>query len=480
MDQWVPIGKQLPDGTAIRRLISQGDGWQIYVTSKPARVLFATPELAAVWFDADLIISDIFTDFEIAKKSLLMLESPLHARLEPVLPPNQPDTKAEAYAFAASFKNSRDIDSGIDVTNAIFVEQYSRLLPFANQASTMPEDVLLGVWLTGGVEISCKDFRKLAKLTSWMKVTDLADILRAAGMPAPAELALMSAGRVDGPAVEDTTLNRAVDQSAEPFRLPGRPYLEQFFHDHVIDIVENPEKYTAMGISFPSAVILHGPPGCGKTFAVNKLTDYLGWPRYAIDSSSIGSPYIHETSKKIGETFDSAIENAPSVIVIDEMEAFLTDRQSAGGHGTHRVEEVAEFLRKIPEAIDNNVLVVAMTNLIDVIDPAILRRGRFDHVVEVGMPSEVEAQLLLISLVERLPLAEGVSLEAMARALAGRPLSDVAFSIREASRLAARGRKEQIDQECINAAMASIDRKEEKQSRPIGFVWGDDEGSDGY
>jgi hypothetical protein len=479
MDQWIPIGQQLSDGTGIMRLASQGGGWQIYVTSKPSRVLFATRELAATWFDADLINPDIFTEFEIGKKNLLMLESPAHARLEPVLPPNQPDSKAEAYAFAASFKSSRNIDPGIDVTNAIFVEQYSRLLPTSNQASTMPEDILLGVWLTGGVEISCKDFRKLVRLTSWMKATDLADILRAAGMPAPTELRLVSAGPIDGPAVEGITQPQVIDQSKESFRLPGRPYLEQFFHDHIIDIVENSEKYAAMGISFPSAVILHGPPGCGKTFAVNKLADYLGWPRYAIDSSSIGSPYIHETSKKIGETFDSAIENAPSIIVIDEMEAFLTDRQSAGG-GTHRVEEVAEFLRKIPEAINNNVLVIAMTNLIGTIDPAILRRGRFDHVIEVGMPSEVDVKLLLASLVERLPLVEGVSLETMARALAGRPLSDVAFTIREASRLAARGRKEQIDQECIDTAMASIDRKEKKKSRPIGFVWGDDENSDGY
>jgi|TARA_R100000049_G_C1956334_1_gene112246 Cdc6-like AAA superfamily ATPase len=475
MDQWVPIGHELFGGATIRRLVSQGAGWQIYVTSKPSRVLFATQELASTWFDANLIVPDLFTKIEIGKKLLLLLDSPPHVRLEPVLPPNQPDSKAEAYAFAAALQQTRDIDPGIDVANAIFVEQYSRLLPTADQAPSMPDDILLGSWLTGGVEVSCNEFRALAGLTSWMKAPDLADIIRASGMSAPAELRLVTTREAEETSVAAMANKPAATENKPPFSLPGRPYLEQFFRDHIIDIVENSEKYAAMGISFPSGVILHGPPGCGKTFAVDELADYLGWPRYAVDSSSIGSPYIHETSKKIGETFDSAIQHAPSIIVIDEMEAFLTDRQSAGSHGTHRVEEVAEFLRKIPEAIDNHVLVVAMTNLIDIIDPAILRRGRFDHVIEVSMPSEEEVQLLLTSLVERLPLVKGISLETMARALAGRPLSDAAFSIREASRLAARDRKEQIDQECIDTAMVSIERKEQKQSPPIGFVWDDQE-----
>lgn len=169
------------------------------------------------------------------------------------------------------------------------------------------------------------------------------------------------------------------------FNLPGREALEDFFNEHVVDIIFNPERYRTMGIDFPSAIILHGPPGCGKTFAVDRLVEFIGWPSYAIDSNSVGSPYIHETSKKISEVFDKALDNAPSVVVIDEMEAFLTDRRSGSSSGLHHVEEVAEFLRRIPEAISNRVLVIGMTNMIDMIDPAILRRGRFDHVIEVGM-----------------------------------------------------------------------------------------------
>ncbi|MBV5300638.1 MAG: AAA family ATPase [Methylococcales bacterium] len=120
---------------------------------------------------------------------------------------------------------------------------------------------------------------------------------------------------------------------------------------------------------------------CGKTFAVERLVDFLGWACFQIDASSVASPYIHETSKKVADVFDQAMNNAPSVLVIDEMEAFLADREMGSGH--HRVEEVAEFLRRIPEATKNQVLIIGMTNRIEMIDPAILRRGRFDHIIKV-------------------------------------------------------------------------------------------------
>lgn len=99
-----------------------------------------------------------------------------------------------------------------------------------------------------------------------------------------------------------------------------------------------------MGIGFPAAIVLHGPPGCGKTFAVDRLSEFFGWPTYHIDSGTIGSPYIHDTSRKIAEVFETAISNAPSMLIIDEMEAFLTERGSSKLSGQHHLEEVAEFL----------------------------------------------------------------------------------------------------------------------------------------
>lgn len=142
-----------------------------------------------------------------------------------------------------------------------------------------------------------------------------------------------------------------------------------------------------------------------KTFAVERLIEFFGWPSFHIDASSVASPYIHETSKKVAEVFTQAMQHAPSVLVIDEMEAFLADREIGSGH--HRVEEVAEFLRRIPEATKQDVLIIAMTNRIDMIDPAILRRGRFDHVIKVDYASEMEVMSLLENLLSDLSQGDG-------------------------------------------------------------------------
>ena len=211
-----------------------------------------------------------------------------------------------------------------------------------------------------------------------------------------------------------------------------------------------------MGISFPGATVLHGPPGCGKTYAVEQLAQYLGWPRFDIDSQSIGSPYIHETSRKISEIFQQAIEAAPSVLVIDEMEAFLSERGNALTSGLHHAEEVAEFLRRIPEAVSKGVLIFAMTNMVDMIDPAILRRGRFDHVIEVKMPSADEISALLRAKFQELPVDETVQVPVIAGVLDGHPMSDVVFVLREAGRLAVKSGLAAMSQACFLQAMEQL------------------------
>src|SRR3546814_9521295 len=112
--------------------------------------------------------------------------------------------------------------------------------------------------------------------------------------------------------------------------------------------------------------------------------------------------FIHETGKKIAEAFEQAVNVSPAVVVIDEIDAFRAARDSSAG-GQHRVEEVAEFLRSIPKAAENKVLVIGMTNRLDSLDPAVVRRGRFDHILEVGMPSEIEVNSLLTAKLADIP-----------------------------------------------------------------------------
>jgi len=261
------------------------------------------------------------------------------------------------------------------------------------------------------------------------------------------------------------------DEPAEhrQFRLSGRSALTAFFNEHVIDIVENEDRYKALGIDFPTSIVLHGPPGCGKTFAVERLVEYLDWPIFYVDSNSVGSPYIHETSRKVGGIFDKAMDAAPSMIVIDEMESYLSDRQLHESTGLHHVEEVAEFLRRIPEANKHRVLVIGMTNRLEMIDSAILRRGRFDHIVEVGMPSAEEVSGLVESLLQKVPVEGELGTDEVVRSLTGRALSDAAFVVREAARLAARAGKSVLDEASLRAALASLPPQEAKKQQ-MGFI----------
>jgi len=482
-DLWLPKGFELSDGSKVRSLLFSGENWQIFDTSGTDNILLARIELVQKWSNTGFLDEALFREVTFGTASFRCLSSQKKYMLAPVEGGKSPESKVDALAFSFALKDSRKLSEDVSFHDAVYVEQYSRLLPTWTLKPHVADEVVLGTWLTGGVVISTDSFRRLTNLTGWMPVGDLLEIVKTAGFYIPAGAGLLTKRKPasrsetgEKTAIADAAVEREEPQTppgkGEPkmFKLPGRPQLEKFFNEHVIDIIFNAEKYQAMGIEFPSAIVLHGPPGCGKTFAVERLVEFIDWPSYSINSNSVGSPYIHETSKKISEVFDKAIDNAPSVIVIDEMESFLSDRQYGGISGLHHVEEVAEFLRRIPEAITNKVLIIAMTNMIDMIDPAILRRGRFDHIIEVGMPPRIEVTSLLDSLLSELPKAEDLNLDVLLNALAGKALSDSAFVVREAARIAAKAGKTQLDQESIDAALESLPKDKRKDSRRIGFV----------
>lgn len=476
LDAWLPIGHKLPGDARAHVPIFEGKNWQVVETGSSGRALLANDELAQHWLSAGLIEPGLFSPFTFGDRRLWVISSGSGQIICPVTEGDSPNTKAEALSFALALKATREIDPASPLQDAIYVEKISRLLPTYSISPRVDDDVVLGYWLTGGASISAKSFRRLRQTMSWLGADHLKAVVQAAGFVVSEVVTDIKSrplpSRADVVPVEHGVKSeKQIEQvpALTCFELAGRPDLAAFFNEHVVDIVKNPARYKAMGIDFPSAVVLHGPPGCGKTFAVERLIDFLGWPSFQIDASSVASPYIHETSKKVAEIFDKAMENAPSVLVIDEMEAFLADRDMGSGH--HRVEEVAEFLRRIPEAAKNRVLIIAMTNRVDMIDPAILRRGRFDHVIEVNFASEVEIAALLETLLLALPKEVGIDPKPFARELAGRPLSDVAFVVREGARLAARSGKEKLDQVSLWSAMHAAPARDREGStkRRIGF-----------
>lgn len=491
-DQWLPNGFELGSSFQLRSMLRTGDGWQIYRTKGRNVLLVVEAALLDWWDNLALIEKELFSSVRVGELEFFYLSSGADATIEPILAGGCPQTKADALSFVHALKETRKLFPERSLQDSLFIERYSRLLPLSSRDAEVPDDQVLGRWLTGGVNISVTSFRRIHALCGWMPVRDLIDVVRSAGFEVPPDSELLDKppargsvtarpGAADESQPDDSasnsplvSVNSDVTDTKGDFILPGRKALEEFFNEHVIDIIFNPERYRTMGVEFPSAIILHGPPGCGKTFAVERLVEFIGWPSYSIDSNSVGSPYIHETSKKISEVFDKALDNAPSVVVIDEMEAFLTDRRSGSSSGLHHVEEVAEFLRRIPEAISNRVLVVGMTNMIEMIDPAILRRGRFDHVIEVGMPSAEEIRSLLDSLLAGIPRSQALSVDGFVEALIGRPLSDAAFFVRESARLAAKHGKAELDDESMEAAFVSLPQGNSKRPNSIGFIWGED------
>lgn len=467
MEQWLPRGTSVTKEKRIKKMITASKDWQIYSTNQDSYVLAATRSIYKEWTDNYSLPEGIFAetnDYKVFCSSGNYLISSLDKG-------PYPENNGQIEAFSIAFNTALKLFPDMDLQDAVYIEEYSLILPGAQSCELTKKECVYGKWLTGGVNISANSFKRIVQFMSWMSVESLNKSFKMAGFEV-AETIVENPDKNHTLSTNfqtDTPENSIVPaiMTDDKFILVGRPDLEQFFNDNIIDIVLNQEQYKRMGISFPGATILHGPPGCGKTYAVEKLAEYLGWKRFDIDSSSIASSFIHDTSKKISEVFNSAIKASPSIIVIDEMEAFLSSRNMAGQSGTHHIEEVAEFLRRIPEAISKGVLVFAMTNMIDTIDPAILRRGRFDHIIEVKMANKEEISALLKMKFSELPVAEDVVIETIAEKLDSHPMSDVTFVLREAGRMAVKGNSEYITQDCFEKALDMLPKKEEK--RKIGF-----------
>jgi cell division protease FtsH len=485
LESWFPIGYILPDGASCGRPLHAAANWQIVGTRGGGNALIAREDLFARWLSSGLIERGDLYRFTFGEETYHEVSSGPSQLLAPLSDCRSPNNKNEALAFATALRETRSLDPDGALHDAIYVERFSRLLPTYRTTSPIEDDVVLGAWLTGGAKISVKSFRRLHQMLTWMGAGHLREVIAAARIDVADDDSSTDAVRVahlpesrkhetdqEENAASHSNVKSEVGMTlGKPFELVGRPRLESFFNEHVVDIIRYKERYRALGIDFPSATVLHGPPGCGKTFAVEQLVEYLGWPSFQIDASSIASPYIHETSRKVSEVFDRAMQSAPSVLVIDEMEAFLADREIGGGGSHHRVEEVAEFLRRIPEAIKNEVLIIAMTNRVEMIDPAIMRRGRFDHVIEVAYPDDVEVAALLKKLLATLPMDQTVDPLLLAKALSGRPLSDAAFVVREGARLSARAGSNMLGQVFLLAALeAAPSRTGEDPGRRIGFV----------
>ena len=467
MKQLLPRGFQIDSDKRVAKRIAGGSDWEIYQSNQDTYILVATPALHDRWVSEFSLPSGVFQ--RLCDPDIYVFLSAGNYLVASLDQGPYPENGLQVEAFSIALNTTLKLFPEMVIDSALYIEEFSLLLPTLFAGGSIDAKTAYGKWLSGGVTISVDSFGRLTKLMSWLPENALRTYVSAAGFDTPDAPVPVETPFVQSEIQAEEAQTVHADETAiikGDFSLVGRPDLERFFKENIIDIVLNLDAYKRMGINFPGATILYGPPGCGKTYAVEKLGEYLGWKRFDIDASSIASSYIHETSKKISEVFKAAIDVAPSILVIDEMEAFLSDR-SRVTTGTHHIEEVAEFLRRIPEAISKGVLVFAMTNMIDAIDPAVLRRGRFDHIVEVKMATAEEIAALLSFRFKELPIDETVDITIIAKRLDGHPLSDVTFVLREAGRLAVTKKLAFINADCIDGALDALPK--EKQKNIIGF-----------
>jgi transitional endoplasmic reticulum ATPase len=230
--------------------------------------------------------------------------------------------------------------------------------------------------------------------------------------------------------VPQTGENRGLSQVA------GMGVLKEQLRKEIVGPLRSPAIYEKYRIGFPNGILFYGPPGCGKTYIARQLAEELNYFFQDIKPSDVGSRYIHDTVLRIREMFDLALEKAPSVLFIDEFDAFAPSRSELGGHQQYKSEEVNEFLANLEGCADRKVLVIAATNLPEKIDPAVRRPGRFDKLVYIPPPdSEARLAMLEFHLRQR-PIEPDLDIRGVAAILDGYSASDIKMLVEESARAA--------------------------------------------
>lgn len=218
--------------------------------------------------------------------------------------------------------------------------------------------------------------------------------------------------------------------------IAGMDELKQSLSQRVLWPLKHPEKALQYRLHLPNGILFYGPPGCGKTYFATKLAEELKWEMEFVSTASLGSAYQHETQGNIQKIFTKAEKYGHCVLCIDEIDGILSGRKETSGNSSHN-DEVNEFLVQLNECHKRGILVIGTTNRKDIIDPAALRAGRFDLLIEVKAPDlEMRKRLFEMYLANR-PLAEDIDIAELAEMSDGYASSDVPFVVNEAALFAA-------------------------------------------
>lgn len=239
--------------------------------------------------------------------------------------------------------------------------------------------------------------------------------------------------------------------------------------EELVQFLRNPKKFTDLGARIPKGVLLVGPPGTGKTLLAKAVAGEAGVPFFSISGSDFVEMFVGVGASRVRDLFDQAKKNSPSIVFIDEIDA-VGRRRGAGLGGGHdeREQTLNQLLVEMDGfGINESVIIIAATNRADILDPALLRPGRFDRQVYVGRPDVKGREAILRVHSKGKPLAPEVDLKVVAQTTAGFTGADLANLLNEAALLSARDGKKAIDMESLQKALIKIGVGTEKKTRVI-------------
>jgi len=239
--------------------------------------------------------------------------------------------------------------------------------------------------------------------------------------------------------------------------------------EELVDFLRAPQKYTSLGARIPKGVILVGPPGTGKTLLARAVAGEAGVPFFSISGSDFVEMFVGVGASRVRDLFEDAKKNAPCIVFIDEIDAVARQRGTGMGGGHDEREQTLNQLLVEMDGfgVNEGIIVMAATNRVDILDPAILRPGRFDRKVAVGSPDVRGREEILGVHTRNKPLGDDVDLHRIAQTTAGFTGADLENLMNEAAITAAKENRKYLVQADIEAAFIRVGIGQEKRSRLI-------------
>ncbi len=239
--------------------------------------------------------------------------------------------------------------------------------------------------------------------------------------------------------------------------------------EELVDFLKNPQKYIHVGARIPKGILLVGPPGTGKTLLAKAVAGESGVPFFSISGSDFVEMFVGVGASRVRDLFEEAKKNAPCIVFIDEIDAVARQRGTGlGGGHDEREQTLNQLLVEMDGfGVNEGIIVLAATNRVDILDPAILRPGRFDRKITVGRPDVKGRQEILKVHSQDKPLGDDVDLERVARTTAGFTGADLESLLNESAILAAREGRSFVCQSDIDRSFIRVGIGTEKRSRVI-------------